>query len=411
MLSILNQAGKFFIATFDAMNVLWLASWYPNRVQPTNGDFIERHAKAVAPFVKQLIIININKDDSMPAGKVEIVQQQTSNITVFTAYYNTSSKGLTGKFFSQRKYQQLQLALYNKAVLLFGKPGIVHVHVAMKAGLFAVWLKKKFNIPYVVTEHWSGYFKESKPNIYRMGWLFRKLNNRVLKNASMLLPVTEHLAKAITNDFVKTQYKVIPNVVDTTIFFPAEKTVADVTRLIHASGMGDEKNVDLIIEALQIWKQRGGNFIMHFYGAKPEQYLQLVKDKNLDNQVFFHQEVAQPVLAKAMQESDALVMFSKYETFGCVLIEANAVGLPVIANRLPAFEEIIKNGANGLLAEDSTPEALATKLEAFEKMKNEVQKESISERARSLYSYDVVGAKIAAIYTSILSSNDSNQAQ
>jgi len=411
LLSILNQAGKFFIATFDAMNVLWLASWYPNRVQPTNGDFIERHAKAVAPFVKQLIIININKDDSMPAGKVEIVQQQTSNITVFTAYYNTSSKGLTGKFFSQRKYQQLQLALYNKAVLLFGKPGIVHVHVAMKAGLFAVWLKKKFNIPYVVTEHWSGYFKESKPNIYRMGWLFRKLNNRVLKNASMLLPVTEHLAKAITNDFVKTQYKVIPNVVDTTIFFPAEKTVADVTRLIHASGMGDEKNVDLIIEALQIWKQRGGNFIMHFYGAKPEQYLQLVKDKNLDNQVFFHQEVAQPVLAKAMQESDALVMFSKYETFGCVLIEANAVGLPVIANRLPAFEEIIKNGANGLLAEDSTPEALATKLEAFEKMKNEVQKESISERARSLYSYDVVGAKIAAIYTSILSSNDSNQAQ
>lgn len=392
------------------MNVLWLASWYPNRMQPTNGDFIERHARAVAPFVKQLTIININKDDSMPAGKVEIQERQENNITVFTAYYNTPSNGVIGKFFSKKKYQQLQLKLFNKSVSLFGRPGIVHVHVAMKAGLFAVWLKEKFNIPYIVTEHWSGYFRESRPNIYQMGWLYRKLNMRVLKNAEMLLPVTEHLAKTITHDFVKMQYKVIPNVVDTSIFFPAKNTATGVTRLIHASGMGDEKNIDLIIEALQTWKQRGGNFIMHFYGAMPVQYLQLIKDKNLSNQVFFHQEVTQAVLAKAMQESDALVMFSKYETFGCVLIEANAVGLPVIVNQLPAFKEIINDGENGLLA-NNTVEALADKLEAFEKIKNKLQKENISERAVSLYSYNVVGAQIAAIYTSILSDNSINKAQ
>lgn len=396
---------KLFIATFETMNVLWLASWYPNRLQPTTGDFIERHARAVAPFVKQLIIINVNKDDKLPADKVEIQQQQNGNITVFTAYYGPKPNGILSKVFSQKQYRRLQLELYNKASTLFGQPDLVHVHVAMKAGLFAVWLKKKFNIPYIVTEHWSGYFEESQPNIYQMGWLFRKLNNRVLKNAAILLPVTEHLAKTITHDFVKMKYQVIPNVVDTSIFFPAEKKITDVTKLIHASGMGDEKNVNLIISALQIWKQRGGKFIMDFYGAVPAEYVQMIKDCKLDEQVFFHEEVAQPVLATAMQESDALVMFSKYETFGCVLIEANAAGLPIIANQLPAFKEIIKDGENGLFADDNTAEALAAKLEAFDKIKNEVQKENISARACSLYSYEVVGARIAAIYKSIVTSN------
>lgn len=387
------------------MNVLWLASWYPNRLQPTTGDFIERHAKAVSPFVTQLTVINVNRDDKMPAGKVEIRQHQNGNLTVFTAYYGASSRSMLSKVFSQRQYRRLQLELYNKANTLFGQPDLVHVHVAMKAGLFAVWLKKKFNIPYIVTEHWSGYFKESNPNIYQMGWLFRRLNNRVLKNASILLPVTEHLAKTITHDFVKIKYQVIPNVVDTSIFFPSDKNSTDITKLIHASGMGNEKNVDLIISALQIWKQRGGKFIMHFYGAVPAKYEQMVKDCELDEQVFFHEEVAQPALAKAMQASDALVMFSKYETFGCVLIEANAVGLPVIANQLPAFKEIINNGENGLLADNNTAEALAAKLEAFDKIKNKVQNEDISARACSLYSYDVVGARIAAIYVSVVSGN------
>ena len=33
------------------MKVLWLASWYPDEYEPTNGDFIQRHAKATAQLM------------------------------------------------------------------------------------------------------------------------------------------------------------------------------------------------------------------------------------------------------------------------------------------------------------------------------------------------------------------------
>ena len=33
------------------MKVLWLASWYPDEYEPTNGDFVQRHAKAVSQLM------------------------------------------------------------------------------------------------------------------------------------------------------------------------------------------------------------------------------------------------------------------------------------------------------------------------------------------------------------------------
>ena len=53
------------------INVLWLASWYPNRTDIFNGDFIERHAIAVSAFVKLTVLVVI-KDRPLKAGEVEI---------------------------------------------------------------------------------------------------------------------------------------------------------------------------------------------------------------------------------------------------------------------------------------------------------------------------------------------------
>ena len=67
-----------------------------------------------------------------------------------------------------------------------GFPEIVHVHVAMKAGLLALWLKSKFNIPFVVTEHWSGYRPHAKPNIYSANWLYKNMNRKIVHVISSL---------------------------------------------------------------------------------------------------------------------------------------------------------------------------------------------------------------------------------
>jgi phosphatidylinositol alpha-mannosyltransferase len=47
------------------------------------------------------------------------------------------------------------------------------------------------------------------------------------------------------------------------------------------------------------------------------------------------------------------------ESFGVVLIEAMAAGLPVVASDTPGYDEVVRDGVDGLLVPPSDPEALA----------------------------------------------------
>ncbi len=384
---------------FARMNVLWLASWYPNRTAPFNGDFIERHAKAVASFVKTLTVIAAVKDDTLPIGTSEIERRQENNITTYIIYYGRSRWGrVVEKIFSTQKFLSLHRKLFSTLLKENGSPDIVHVHIAMKAGLFARELKRRYDIPYVVTEHWTGYFENSLHNINTKGILFRALTKAVLKNASLLLPVSNYLGEVIKNKITSVKYTTVPNVVNTAVFFPVQKAKDETLQLVHASIMGYQKNMEAVIEALDIFKARGGRFLLQVFGPPPAHLIELVKQKGLDKEIVFRGEVPQAVLAPAVQAADALVLYSRYETFGCVLIEANACGIPVIVSKFPVFNEFITEGINGLFAEGDNPEALAAVLEKFYVIRNSFDKDKIAARTKERFAYGVVGKMIRDIY-------------
>lgn len=381
------------------MNVLWLASWYPNRVQPFNGDFIERHAKAVAPFVSQLSIIAAVKDEALANNTYEVVKQQQGNITTYIIYYGRSSNiPVIEKIVSHKKFMQLHRQVYQQIVMETEQPEIVHVHVAMKAGLFARELKKRYGIPYVITEQWTGYFKAAKPNIYGMGFMFRLLTKSVLKNASLLLPVSNYLGEIINKEIATVPYKAVPNVVDTSVFFPAPVPQNNVLQLVHVSIMGYQKNMEAMINALQLYKSRGGKFILQVFGPPPAAIVNLVKQKALEQEIIFKGEVTQPLLAPAVQAADALILYSRYETFGCVLAEANACGTPVIVSDFPVFHEFITEGENGVFAENDNAEALASAIEKFNLQKNNFNREKIAATAADKFCFDTAGRMIRLVY-------------
>ena len=43
----------------------------------------------------------------------------------------------------------------------WGLPDVVQLNVIQKQGALALWLKRRYGIPYVIIEHWSGYLPES----------------------------------------------------------------------------------------------------------------------------------------------------------------------------------------------------------------------------------------------------------
>ncbi|MES2848961.1 MAG: glycosyltransferase [Bacteroidota bacterium] len=385
------------------MNVVWLASWYPNRTNITNGDFIERHAKAVAPFVNSLTIISAVKDETLAYNAVDIVEKKEGNITTYIIYYGRSRwGGVVEKFISLKKYTALHLALFEKIVSEKGKPDIIHVHVAMKAGLVAKKIKQQYKIPYIITEHWTAYYKEAKPNIYEMGSYFIRETKSVLKNAALLLTVSDDLGKRINNDLLKIKFTVVPNVVDTGLFYPVEKKQNDTIKLVHVSNMTYQKNVESIIEALSGWKQKGGRFIMQVFGEAPQQIIEKVKQAGLQESIIFNGEVLQPQLCDAVKQADALVLYSRYETFGCVIIEANACGVPVIVSDLSVFHELVQEGKSGIFVESGKPAALVAAFEGFAKEKENFNSKEIAEDTKKRFGYPVVGKQIKEAYDGIL---------
>jgi glycosyltransferase involved in cell wall biosynthesis len=68
-------------------------------------------------------------------------------------------------------------------------------------------------------------------------------------------------------------------------------------------------------------------------------------------------------LAPLLRAADALVLTSDEESFGLVLIEAGAAGLPVVATRAQGPSEIVVDGETGFLVELGDAEALAERLD------------------------------------------------
>ncbi len=386
------------------MNVIWLASWFPNRTDPSLGDFIERHAHAVAPFLNKLVIISVVKDISLPVNIVETVVKSSGNIDVHLVYYGSSQwGGAVDRLLSLRRNISLYQQAFDKIVAGYKLPDMLHVHVAMKAGLFAQKIKRQFNIPYIVTEHSSVYYADAKPSLKDTSWYFRYLTKKVLQFADMVLPVSNTLGKAICTGLVNVPYKVVPNVVDTNIFFPTQIIEQKAfLRLIHVSGMGYPKNMEAIFSALKILKQQGIPFIMDLYGPLQADVQQMAIAAGLQDKIIFKGEVLQKDLAPAMQQADALVLYSRYETFGCVLIEANACGLPVIVSELPVFHEIIREGDNGVFVPGNDAKALAAALVKFNAEKNRFDKTAIALEAARKYNYNAVGQQLMNIYKGIL---------
>jgi len=140
-----------------------------------------------------------------------------------------------------------------------------------------------------------------------------------------------------------------PNFVD--IPHTAEKKRADG---LFVGRLAPEKGIDLLLAALD----RLPGTMIDVVGDGPE----MNRMKRHPGARYAGALTHDGVLER-MQSAAFLVMPSIwYETFGLVLVEAFACGLPVIASRLGAMEELIDDGRTGLLFDPGSAADLARKI-------------------------------------------------
>jgi glycosyltransferase involved in cell wall biosynthesis len=389
--------------------VLWLASWYPNETDPFSGDFIKRQAEAVSIY-QTLNVLWVGKyAPKYFSEKTEclIVESGTPNLKEYILYYPAvgNGKSIFSKIKSFLNYFHKNRDFIKQLREKDELPDIVHVQVAMKAGLIALYMKWKYKIPYIVTEHWSGYFSNSKDSLFKKPFLTRFLTRMILKNATLVLPVSDSLGKQINQFWAHVPFKKIPNVVDTHFFYPAEVKTTHTFRFIHISSLLHPKNPEGIINAFIHMLYLRFDVELVLVGPLNNSVNKLLTAEVMSTErIHTTGEISYEEVGKELRNADALIMFSYYENMPCVILEALCTGIPVIASDVGGIREVV-NPDNGILVEAGKETQL---IEAMKEMISNYElyeQDLISQHAKDQFSYQTIGKTILQVYDDILKNN------
>ena len=372
-------------------NVLFLSSWYPSRVHNTLGNFVSYHAKAVAKKNK-VNVLYIVADDSIKSYEIEHFKSEkvTTTIVYFkrglVKYYNywvAFKKGW--KFLTKEKKISFDL---------------VHMNI-MHPGIWqALYLKRKYLLPFIVSENWHGF---QNLNEFKLGLFKKKLLKLGFKKAFSICPVSQQLKQSMIKGGFKANYKVIPNVVDTDVF-QIEQVNNDCFTFLHVSTLDDSiKNVTGIISAFKDIKHE--NCQLRIIGDGPTNWIhKLVADYKIENRVIVEGEKTYSEIAKAMQQANVFVLFSNIENLPLVLIESMSTGTPFISTNVGGIPEIYDQNL-GLMIEANDHIALVESMNSMINNFANYQPEIIRKQALKYFSYKKVGDQFDQLYSEMIGLN------
>lgn len=378
--------------------IIWLCSWYPNRQEPFNGDFIQRHARA-ASLYNDIHVIYLAPDFTGTYSKKEVEMKTEPGLTEQIIYF-PASQSFSGKIKSHYRWLFLYKQALRNFIIKNGKPDLAHVQVVMKAGIMAVWLKRRYKIPYAVTEHWGIYNDVAEDKYENRSRLFRYFTRQVFEKASRFISVSKYLAEGVSKLVIPLSYQVVPNVVDTKLFYRKESR-GDKFRFIHVSSMVPLKNAEGILRAFAEVHRENSNTELVMVGETNNTDRIAASLPNLTpGAVSFTGEVEYARVAKEMQQANCLVLFSNMENSPCVIGEALCCGLPVIASDTGGIPELVDD-SNGLLVNPGDERQLAKAMKQLIKDYHAYSRIVIAEKAAIRFSYESAGKQLDRIYDEV----------
>ena len=384
------------------MHVLIVPSWYPQNPADLNGCFFREQALAlhkhgckvgvIAPMLRSL-----RAWKSIFSGPYGINFENDAGLVT---YRNHGINWLV-------RIQHLQAKIFvNSGLRLFeeyikdnGKPNIIHAHSLLYGGMLARRIKERYGIPYIVTEHSSLFLRQLvQPKTMLAA-------QHAAMSASRLLAVSTPFANLLNQYFKNTNWDALPNIVSEHFFQASALPKDNEFTFINVAHTNKNKSQNLLIKAFAKLSREIPSAALRIVGSGPE----LVALQNLsitlglNEKIEFLGALAREDVRLAMSKAHAFVLSSQHETFGVVLIEALAQGLPLIATRCGGPEDII-NKDNGLLVPINDVDRLAEAMFSIYNNYEKYDPEKLLELCKEEYSEKSISLKLIEIYQETLRS-------
>lgn len=373
-------------------NILFISSWFPNKLHPFDGNFVQRHAEAVHTLHDVEILHAVPDPDQQELYRIENLI--INGIRTVIVYYQDAGNPVRNNI---RKF-----TAYRKGYRLLKRPDLVHANVLHTNLLFAVWLKKKFGIPFVVTEHFTDYRPVNLQNLSVSQKIVAKL---IGNSASKIFPVTTELQKGLQKLGINTPVKVVPNVVNTEIFQPEEKGNNGIFTFLHISNLVPRKNPDKIVSAATQLLDEGIDFKLLIGGDAQKHDAELLR-KQIEQSGFQHRidlfgMLTTEQVAAKMKEADCFILFSEDENQPCVLSESFAAGIPVISSDVGGIAEYFPENF-GVLIQERTIDQLKIAMKTVLQREGLASRQELAAYAHSKFSVSSIAQQYSTSYFEIL---------
>ncbi len=387
------------------MHILIIPSWYPRPDNPIRGIFFREQAEALSnagyqvgviapPQLRSLRLLR----RSLTGWPHRVACQVENGIPVYRYHGWALPRMRRGNRYLWMRAGQV---LFRRYVAEHGTPHIVHAHSALMGGVLAAALKRRYSLPYVLTEHSSAYARG------RIRSWEVPLIKEALSAADERIFVSPHLGELLESLYgrVARPWVWIPNMVNS-MFGPAPEPGppqrSGPFRFLHVALMNENKGQSDLLKAfarrfkgdLGVQLRIGGD------GPISQDLEQLSQELGLSGQVVFLGMLSRQQVVAEMQSADAFVLSSHYETFGAVVIEALACGKPVVATACGGPSYTIHKG-NGLLVPPKDVDRLAQAMADLRDNISSYDSNAIRADCLSRFGEEAVVARLSDLYEGI----------
>lgn len=298
---------------------------------------------------------------------------------------------------------RILLALLRELAL--HRPALVHVNLApLDPGVhrdrLAVLLCRAFRVPVVVHHHGLVARLAEAPE----GGLQRRSVARIARLAAANIALNEPSAAFLRGLGPQVRVVALPNFFDETALSPGPpdpRPRGDRPRVAFAAALTVAKGAVLAVEVAR----RLPEVDFDLYG---DPYAETREDLDAaPPNVVRHGEVSHDALVAGLRRAHVLLFPSEHEGFPYAVLEAMALGLPVVATPVGAIPEMVEEGQGGRLCpRDAGQLAEAVRQVLADEPRRVAMGRFNEEKARRRYSFDAVSRELVALYASLARDED-----
>ncbi len=380
------------------MHILLLTSWYKTAQHPMKGTFFEEQARGLMARGHRVVILY--PEFASFNGSNEIKEVQLNDDGLWTYYVPFKSKIPRLKKWNYKQFQKHTYNAFQKYVNKHGSPDIIHVHTVFYAGIAAAYISEKTGIPYVLTEHFTPFITggiTDKVDIDISKVVFGKSKQNIAVSTGFRELLENKLA------LPEGTFKVIPNMVNG--LFLAEDArrkewqPEESFTFFTMSFLTERKNHRLMLQAFQkfVGEYPNSRFVIGGDGTIRNELEEYIDELGLSTSVVMLGQLSRVEVLNQMKKTHCFLLASTFETFGVVLIEAMACGVPCVSTDSVGPRDIM-SATNGKLVESFDPDDFYHAMREVYNNYEEYQADKIYEECKSKYSESVVLEQLERVY-------------